>query len=108
MGLGDDIGSIEPGKRADLAVVGLDRPHAWPVLSDGDGGNVIEQLVWSCSGSDVRYTLVDGVVLLDDRRLTTLDLAEIADLVPREARHLLSKAGVLDHVLNKYRGGGND
>ena len=108
LGLGDETGSIEPGKRADLAVVGLDRPHAWPVLSDGDGGNVIEQLVWSCSGSDVRYTLVDGEVLLDDRRLTTLDLAEIAELVPREARHLLAKAGVLDHVLNKYRGGGND
>ena len=104
LGLGDVTGSIEPGKRADLAVVGLDRPHAWPVLSDGDGGNVIEQLVWSCSGSDVRYTVVDGEVLLDDRRLTTLDLAEIADLVPREARHLLAKAGVLDHVLNKYKG----
>ena len=66
--------------------------------------DVIEQLVWSCSGSDVRYTVVDGEVLLDDRRLTTLDLAEIADLVPREARHLLAKAGVLDHVLNKYKG----
>ncbi len=103
LGLGDEVGSIEPGKRADLTVVGLDRPRAWPVLSDGDGGNVIEQLVWSCSGADVRYTIVDGEVLLDDRRLTTLDLAEIADLVPREARHLLSKAGVLDHVLNKYR-----
>ena len=108
LGLGDETGSIEPGKRADLAVVGLDRPHAWPVLSDGDGGNVIEQLVWSCSGSDVRYTLVDGGVLLDDRRVTTLDLAEIADLVPREARHLLAKAGVLDHVLNKYRSGNDD
>ena len=47
-------------------------------------------------------------MLLDDRRLITLDLAEIADLVPREARHLLSKAGVLDHVLDKYRGGHDD
>ena len=103
LGLGDETGSLEPEKRADLAVVGLDRPRAWPVLSEGDGGNVIEQLVWSCSGADVRYTIVDGEVLLDNRRVVTLDLAEIADLVPREARHLLAKAGVLDHVLNKHR-----
>ena len=53
----------------------------------------------------MRFTVVDGEVLLDDRRLVTLDLAEIGDLVPREARHLLAKAGVLDHVLDKYRGG---
>ncbi len=105
LGLADEIGSISLGKRADLAVVGLDRPHAWPVLSDGngDGGNAVEQLVWSCSGADVRYTIVDGEVLLDDSALTTLDLAEIAQLVPREARHLLAKAGVLNQVLAKHQ-----
>ena len=104
LGLADEIGSIEVGKLADLVVVGLDQPRAWPVVSDGDGGNVIEQLVWSCSGSDVRYTIVDGNVLLDDRRHVTLDLAEIADLATAESRHLLSKAGSLDYVLSRYRG----
>ncbi len=43
------------------------------------------------------------VELLDDSALTTLDLAEIAQLVPREARHLLAKAGVLNQVLAKHQ-----
>ncbi len=103
LGLADSVGSLEVGKRADIAVVGLDRPHAWPAFCEG-GGNVIEQLVWSCSGSDVRYTIVDGKVLLDDRRLLTLDLEEIRDLTHREARHLLTKAGVFEHVVGKYQG----
>jgi 5-methylthioadenosine/S-adenosylhomocysteine deaminase len=102
LGLADLVGRIEVGRRADLAVVALDRPHHWPVFREG-GGNVAEQVVWSCRGSDVRHTVVDGRVLMEDRRLLTLDLAEIADLVDREARDLLTKAGVLAYVLSPDR-----
>ena len=59
-------------------------------------------------GGELAAFCTHGAVLLDDRRLTTLDLAEIADLVPREARHLLAKAGVLDHVLDKHKGATHD
>jgi 5-methylthioadenosine/S-adenosylhomocysteine deaminase len=101
LGLDDLVGSIEIGKRADLVVVDLDHPRAWPLFRE-HGANVVEQLVWACCGADVRFTVCDGVVLLDDRRLTTLDLGEIAEVVDTEARHLLAAAGVLDAVLHRH------
>jgi 5-methylthioadenosine/S-adenosylhomocysteine deaminase len=94
LGLATEIGSIEVGKRADLIVVGFDEPRSWPLLTSGRP-NVIEQLVWSCSGSDVRHTVVDGQVLMEHRQLLTLDLDEIRELVGVEARHLLGRAGLL-------------
>jgi len=102
LGLGDQVGSIEIGKRADLAVVDLSQPHAWPLFTEG-GGNVVEQLVWSMSGRDVKMTIVDGVVLYEDGHLLTLEIDEIADLVTREEEHLLRSAGVFDHVVERHR-----
>src|SRR5262245_34991571 len=101
LGIDDVVGSIEVGKRADLVVVDLDHPRAWPLLRE-HGANVVEQLVWACCGADVRFTICDGAVLLDDRRLTTLDLDEVAEVVDAEARHLLASAGVLDAVLHRH------
>ena len=100
LGLDALVGSVEVGKRADLAVVRLDRPHARPIIHEG-GGNVVEQLVWSCVGADVRYTIVDGQVVYDDHRVVTLDVEEVLDLVDREARHLLEQAGVLEYVTRR-------
>jgi 5-methylthioadenosine/S-adenosylhomocysteine deaminase len=102
LGLDDQVGSIEVGKQADLVVVGTKRAHLWPLFREG-GGNVIEQLVWSCSGADVRTTIVGGEILLEDGHLQTLDLAEIEELVTAEATHLLRSAGVLDHVTRRNR-----
>ncbi len=100
LGLDAEVGRLDVGKRADLAVVDLDQPHAWPLFTadDGGSGNVIEQLVWSCSAADVRHTVVDGAVLMEDRRLTTIDLDEVRDLVQLEARDLLTKAGLIDTI----------
>jgi cytosine/adenosine deaminase-related metal-dependent hydrolase len=102
LGVDDEVGSLEVGKLADLVVVDLRQPHAWPLFTEG-GGNVVEQLVWSINGGDVRYTIVGGRVLLDDGELTTLDLAEIGELVNRESEHLLRSAGVFDHVTRRHR-----
>jgi 5-methylthioadenosine/S-adenosylhomocysteine deaminase len=100
LGLAGEVGSIEVGKRADFAVVDLNQPHAWPLFTEG-AGNVVEQLVWSCSAGDVRHTVVDGAVLMENRRLLTIDLAEVRELVDIEARHLLAKAGLLETIGRK-------
>lgn len=99
LGLADEIGSIEIGKWADLAVVDLRGPHARPILRRADPRartNVVEQLVWACSARDVRHTVVGGRVLMEERRLLTLDAAEIVELADRELLHLLDAAGVLE------------
>ncbi|CAN5644715.1 hypothetical protein BH10ACT3_BH10ACT3_02280 [soil metagenome] len=95
LGMDDRIGSVEVGKAADLVVVDLRAPHARPLFRDG-GGNVVEQLVWSCGAADVRHPVTDGAVLMEDRVLQTLDVAEVGDLADREARDLLTRAGVFD------------
>ncbi len=65
MGLESEIGSLEPGKRADLAVVRLDRLHATPV------GDVVSALVYSAQADDVETVIIDGRVLMHERKLLT-------------------------------------
>ncbi|MBA2945573.1 amidohydrolase [Streptomyces himalayensis] len=75
LGLDAHLGSLEPGKRADLIVLGLDRPHLTP------RHDAWSMLAYSAQSSDVRDTVVDGQVLMRDRALTTLDeTAALADL----------------------------
>src|SRR5688572_5056196 len=67
MGMGSQIGSLEPGKRADVIVVGMTAARQTPMY------NPVSHLVYSSRGDDVRTTIVNGKVLMRDRRVTTLD-----------------------------------
>ena len=71
LGMEDRIGSLEAGKRADLVVVGLDHPRVVPVYDP------VSHLVYAATGADVRQVVVEGRVLLDDGRVTTLREAEV-------------------------------
>jgi 5-methylthioadenosine/S-adenosylhomocysteine deaminase len=68
-GLEKEIGSLEPGKRADLITVRLDRPHAVPLY------NVYSQIVYALKGSDVEDVAVNGKPIVRDGRSLTLDSA---------------------------------
>jgi 5-methylthioadenosine/S-adenosylhomocysteine deaminase len=69
MGLADRLGSLEAGKRADLIVLDLGRPHLRP------RHDVWSTLAYAAHSADVRDTVVDGRILMRDRVLTTLDEA---------------------------------
>ena len=88
LGLEEEIGSIEAGKRADLIVVERDRPHLAP---DRDPWST---LVYAARGSDVRLTMVDGTVLVDRFRLLELDALAIAADARSAARELSARAGI--------------
>ncbi|WP_189864366.1 amidohydrolase [Streptomyces poonensis] len=70
VGLGDRIGSLAPGRRADIVLVDLTGPHTQPVH------DLAATLVHSVRAADVRTTVVDGRVLMRDRELLTVDVAE--------------------------------
>jgi 5-methylthioadenosine/S-adenosylhomocysteine deaminase len=70
LGLDSEIGSIEAGKRADLSVVRLDRLHATPA------GDVVSALVYSAEANDVDTVLIDGKLVMRERKLLTLDEGE--------------------------------
>src|SRR5256886_9353627 len=79
-----ELGSIEVGKRADLAVVSLQGAHTTPFYPE----TLISQLVYSCRGSDVRATIVDGQILMADRVVRTVDEAEVVSRAQETAREL--------------------
>src|SRR5829696_2674715 len=68
-----DIGSLEEGKRADLVVVGLDSLHQTPRY------NVYSHLVYATKASDVRTVVIEGRVVMRERRLLTLNEALIKE-----------------------------
>ncbi|MEO8258293.1 MAG: 5'-deoxyadenosine deaminase [Acidobacteriota bacterium] len=88
LGLEDEIGSIEPGKRADLIVVDRDRAHL------ATGPDPYSTLVYAGRGSDVRTALVDGAVLVDDFAPVRIDRAEVIATARLAARQLAARAGV--------------
>jgi cytosine/adenosine deaminase-related metal-dependent hydrolase len=67
LGLSDQIGSLEVGKKADLVLHDTDRPEWRPIL------NVAAQLVWSADGRGVHSVWVDGRRVVDDYRCTMID-----------------------------------
>jgi 5-methylthioadenosine/S-adenosylhomocysteine deaminase len=69
----DAIGSLEPGKRADLIAVDLRRSNLSPVYD----ATLIPNLVYSGAGADVTFAMVDGRVLMRDRAITFLDEAAL-------------------------------
>jgi 5-methylthioadenosine/S-adenosylhomocysteine deaminase len=88
LGLQNELGSIEPGKRADLIVVERDRSHMAP---DRDPWST---LAYAARGSDVRLTMVDGEVLVDRFALTQLDSRAVCAEARTAAADLLSRAGL--------------
>lgn len=71
LGLEKQLGSIEPGKKADLITVRLGEPHAVPMY------DVYSQMVYALKGSDVSDVMVSGRLVVRDRRVLTLDRAAI-------------------------------
>ena len=67
----DEIGSLEPGKRADLIVLNLDRPHLTPMF------DVYSHLVYAAGRDDVETVVIHGRTVMRDRTLTTLDEAGV-------------------------------
>jgi 5-methylthioadenosine/S-adenosylhomocysteine deaminase len=74
VGLGESIGSLAPGRRADIILIDLTGPHTQPIH------DLAATLVHSARSSDVRTTIVNGRVLMRDRELLPIDV----DAVVRE------------------------
>lgn len=92
---GGEIGSLEPGKRADLVLHDRNRPEWTPLL------NVANQLVWAADGRGVHTVMVDGSVVVDSYRLTTVDEDRLYDKVQERAEALVARTGLPDR--SKWR-----
>lgn len=88
LGLDKEIGSLKVGKRADVIVVDLARPHSSPA------GDVVSALVYSAQPSDVRATIIDGQIVMRRGELLTLNEASVIAEANREAGALAVRAGI--------------
>jgi 5-methylthioadenosine/S-adenosylhomocysteine deaminase len=76
------LGSLEPGKQADLIVINCDQPHLVPLY------NPYSQLVYAATGADVRTVVIAGRVVVQDRRLLTLEVEEVMARVREYAQQI--------------------
>jgi 5-methylthioadenosine/S-adenosylhomocysteine deaminase len=71
LGLEKEIGSLEAGKRADMIMVRIDRPHAQPLY------DAVSQMVYALKGSDVRDVMVNGKIVVRDSKILTLNEQQV-------------------------------
>jgi 5-methylthioadenosine/S-adenosylhomocysteine deaminase len=75
VGWEDEIGSLSVGKRADIAVVDFKKPHLVPVFDP------LSNLVYAANGQDVKTVIIDGEIIMEDRKVLTLNEEEIFENV---------------------------
>jgi 5-methylthioadenosine/S-adenosylhomocysteine deaminase len=81
----EEIGSIEVGKKADLILIDIDKPHLYP------HHNIISSLAYSAQGSDVDTVIVDGEIIMENREIKTLDVEKIKYNVGKVAKNLINR-----------------
>jgi 5-methylthioadenosine/S-adenosylhomocysteine deaminase len=89
VGLSDSIGSLEPGKQADLIIVDLTAPNLSPVLLDPIR-NIVPNLVYAGTGHEVKTVMVAGKTVVDNYQVLTVDEARIRAEAQVQA-HLLEQ-----------------
>ena len=82
VGLGDKVGSLEPGKQADFIAIDLNCPSMQPVYTY-PMRNMIPNLVYSARGPEVALAAVDGKVIMRDGKFTNVELEDYLAEIPQ-------------------------
>lgn len=82
------VGSIEKGKRADIIILDYWQPHLRPL------NNPISHLVYAASGHDVKHSIIDGRLVMFNRRVLTMNEEEVLEEAEKAAYSLYQRAGV--------------
>jgi 5-methylthioadenosine/S-adenosylhomocysteine deaminase len=91
IGLGDKIGSLEAGKKADIIIMDLKAPHMVPIITR-PVRNVAPNIVYYSRGDEVETVIVNGKSVVEDRRCVTLDEEEVMKKAQEAADEITAKA----------------
>ena len=91
IGLGDEIGSLVRGKKADIIIVDLQQPSMQPIITY-PLRNIVPNLVFSARGSEVETVIIDGKVVVDDFRLVTVDEKRLLSDIAKKSREISEAA----------------
>ena len=92
LGLDKELGSVEAGKKADLITVDLFQPHLYPL------DMLVYRLVYNATGADVADVAVNGRLVMEDRRLTSIDEAAVLEHAQDVYRRFVERAGLASHT----------
>ena len=88
LGMENLIGSLEKGKRADFIIINHRKPHLTPMY------NPVSNIVYAASGSDVETVVVDGKIIMKDRKVLTLNEEEILEKAAEQGLKIPQRAGI--------------
>jgi cytosine/adenosine deaminase-related metal-dependent hydrolase len=88
MGIEDQVGSIEVGKRADFIVIDMDKPHLTPAPDP------VSTIVYAAHGSDVDTVVIDGQLVMQSRKVLTLDEESILGDARRRFPQVMKRGGL--------------
>jgi 5-methylthioadenosine/S-adenosylhomocysteine deaminase len=81
----NEIGSIEVGKKADLAIINLKKPHLCPLYNEAS------HIVYAVKASDVETVIINGKIVMENRKITTLKVDKVMELAEKAKNDLLNK-----------------
>jgi len=79
LGLNSQIGTLEAGKKADIIIIDMEKPHLTPLY------NIYSHLVYTVNGADVKTVIINGKTVMKDRKLLTIDETKVMEEVRRIA-----------------------
>ncbi len=82
LGLGEITGSLEPSKKADLIIIDTEKPHLIPMY------NPLSHLVYAVKGSDVKTSIINGRIVMENRKLKTIDPEKIMEKISEFAEEI--------------------
>jgi cytosine/adenosine deaminase-related metal-dependent hydrolase len=95
----DQIGSLEPGKKADLILVDLNKPHFYPL------NMYVDKVTYFANGNDVDTVIVDGEILMQGREVKTVNEQEVLDKAQEQIEAALGRinpTGLFDTSVNYW------
>jgi 5-methylthioadenosine/S-adenosylhomocysteine deaminase len=88
IGMEKEIGTLETGKKADVIVINMRRPEWYPNYSE------VQNLVYSASGDAVETVYIDGRLIMENRKVLTVDEDEILDRCAVLGADILKRGGL--------------
>ncbi len=88
LGLDKEIGSIEEGKKADIILIDYWKPHLVPML------NPVTHIVYAAQGQDVDTVIIDGKIIMQNRKILTVDEEKILEEAEKRGFNVIKRAGI--------------
>lgn len=88
LGLDHITGSIEKGKKADIIILDLNKAHLTPIY------NPLSHIVYAAGGGDVTHSIINGRIVMEERKLINIDLDDIIERANREAKRVREWTGI--------------